>query len=317
MYRPWYSKFQGFPGMVTQRPVSMRLNCEDRHTATTDSPSGVDRIMSAQRDPYDDPAIRAFGITVQKLRETAGLTKVQLSEAMGYTPQFMGQIEAAKNIPSVTFAQDLDTFFKVDGLFRELWNLIKASHRLGMAPLGFAKYVELERSATTLRIFETRLITDLFQTDDYARAVMGSLMSREAVDEAIKERTERKAIFDRRNPPHVFLIIDERALRREIGSPDVVREQFAHLLEFTTRPEVSFQMLSQDTKYGGAFSGSFTVLGFDGDTDIVYIESAGQGSLIARPPAVASCAMRFDLLRGHAYSITESRSIMERALDTR
>jgi transcriptional regulator with XRE-family HTH domain len=295
--------------MVTRSSVFARLNCENTHGDTR-----VDEPMPAQRDPYDCPAIRAFGITFRKMREAAGLTKIQISEGMGYTPQFLGQIETARNLPSVTFAQDLDTYFKLDGLFLELRNLIKASQRLGMAPLGFSRYVELERSATTLRIFEAHLIPDLFQTDGYARAVLGSLMSREAVDEAIKKGTERRAIFDRRNPPHVFLVIDERALRREIGSPDAVREQFAHLLEFTTRPEVSFQVLSQDTRYGGAFSGSFTVLGFDGDTDIVYIESAGQGSLIDGPSAVASCGMRFDLLRGHAYSITESRSIVEKAM---
>jgi hypothetical protein len=217
----------------------------------------------------------------------------------------------------VTFAQDLDTYFELDGLFLELWHLIKGTRRVGMAPVGFSKYVELERSANTLRIFETHMIPDLFQTDGYARAAMRSLMSGEAADEAIKNAAERKAIFDRENPPHVFLVVDERALRREIGSPDVVREQFAHLLEFTERPEVSFQVLSQDTRYRGAFSGSFTILGFDGEPDVVYIESAGQGSLFDEPPAVASCAMRFDLLRGHAYSITESRSIMERALEAR
>jgi transcriptional regulator with XRE-family HTH domain len=273
--------------------------------------------MSAQRDPHEAPAIRAFGITLQKMRDAAGLTKLHLAESLGYTPQFIGQIEAAKNISSVTFAQDLDTFFKLDGLFLELWNLIKGTRRVGMAPVGFSKYVELERNAHTLRIFETHAIPDLFQTEGYARAASRSLMSCEAAEEEVKNGAERKAIFDRENPPHVFLVIDERVLRRQIGPPDVVREQFAHLLEFTERPEVSFQVLSQDTRYRGAFSGSFTILGFDGEPDVVYIESAGQGSLFDKPPAVASCAMRFDLLRGHAYSIPESRSIVERALEGR
>src|SRR3569833_486665 len=186
-----------------------------------------------------------------------------------------------------------------------------------MAPVGFEKYVELERAADTLRVFETHLIPDLFQTDGYARAALRSLMSCAAADEAVKDAAERKTIFDRENPPHVFLVIDERALGREIGPPDVLREQFAHLLEFTERPEVNLQVLSQDTRYRGAFSGSFTILGFDGEPDIVYIESAGQGSLFDKPPAVADCAMRFDLLRGHAYSVTESRSLVERALAAR
>lgn len=272
--------------------------------------------MAAQRDPHDGPAVRAFGIALQKMRETAGLSKVDIAAATGYTPQFMGQIETAKNMPSQTFAQDLDTYFKTEGLFLELWKLIKGTHRLRMAPLGFSKYVDLERTADSIRMYETHLISALFQTDEYARAVLGSSMSREAADEAIAKGTERKAIFARRNPPHIFLVVDERALLREVGSPEVVQAQFAHLLEFTERPEVSLQVMPQDTRYCGAFSGSFTILGFDGDPDMVYIESAEMGALIDRPAAVAKCSMRFDLLRGHAYSIAESRAIIERALKT-
>ena len=271
--------------------------------------------MVAQPDPHEAPAIRAFGIALQKMRDAAGLSQQHLAEALGYTPQFLGQIEHARNISSVAFAQDLDTYFKLDGLFVELWQLIKGTRRVGMAPVGFAKYVELERIANTVRIFESHMIPDLFQTEDYARAALRSFMSSEAADEAIKDAAERRTIFDRDNPPHVFLIIEERALRRELASPEVVREQFAHLLEFTERPEVSFQVVPQNTRYRGAFSGSFTILGFNGEPDAVYIESAGQGSLFDKPSAVVNCAMRFDLLRGHAYSIPESRSIMERALE--
>jgi transcriptional regulator with XRE-family HTH domain len=264
--------------------------------------------MVAQRDPHEAPAIRAFAITLQKMRDAAGLTKAQLAETLGYTPQFMGQIEFARNIPSMTFAQDLDTFFKIDALFYELWLLIKGTRRVGAAPVDFARYVELEKTAATLRMFETRLLPGLFQTDAYARAAMGVNPDAE---EAGKERRE---LFERPDPPHVFLVVDERALHREIGSPEVVREQFAQLLELIERPEVSFQVLPQDTRYSGAFSGSFTVLGFASEADVVYIESAGLGNLIGDPAAVADCAIRFDLLRGHAYSVTESRSMVEKAL---
>lgn len=260
--------------------------------------------MPAQSEPYDAPAIRAFGITLRKMREAAALAKTQLAETLGYTPQLLGQIESARNIPSMTFAQDLDTYFKFDGLFLELWKLIKATRRLGMAA-GFAKYAELERSAATARIFETRFIPDLFQTEEYARAVG-----------ATRTPAEREAVLGRDDPPHVFVVIDEEALMRKIGPAEIVREQFAHLLELAERPEISFQVLPHDTGYTAAYAGGFTVLGFDEESDVVYIESAGQGSLIDRPPAVVGCAMRFDLLRGHAHSISESRSILEKALKT-
>jgi transcriptional regulator with XRE-family HTH domain len=246
--------------------------------------------MPAQRDPHDAPAIRAFGITLKKMRDAAELAQKEFGETLGYSPQFIGQIESARNIPSKTFAQDLDTYFKLDGLFAELWKIIKDARRIGMAPAGFAKYVELERSATTLRVFESRFIPDLFRTGDHAR------------------------VLDRPDPPHVFLVIDEEALRRKYGPTEVDADRFAHLLRLTERPEICLQVLAHDTDYPAAHAGSFTVLGFDDDSDVVYIESAGLGSLIDTPSAVTSCAMRFDLLRGHAYSVTETRSILERAL---
>ncbi|HZE34639.1 MAG TPA: helix-turn-helix transcriptional regulator [Actinoallomurus sp.] len=246
--------------------------------------------MPAQRDPHDAPAIRAFGITLKKMRDAAELAQKEFGETLGYSPQFIGQIESARNIPSKTFAQDLDTYFKLDGLFLELWNLIKDARRLGMSPAGFSKYVELERSATTMRVFESRFIPALFEAGDDAR------------------------VLDRPNLPHVFLVIDEEALRRKEGPAEVTGDRFAHLLRLTERPEICVQVLAHDTDYPAAHAGSFTVLGFDGDSDVVYIESAGLGSLIDTPSAVASCAMRFDLLRGHAYSVTESRSILERSL---
>jgi transcriptional regulator with XRE-family HTH domain len=245
--------------------------------------------MPAQRDPYDAPAIRAFGITLKKMRDAAELAQKEFGETLGYSPQFIGQIESARNIPSKTFAQDLDTYFKFDGLFLELWRLIKDARRLGMSPAGFSRYVELERSATTIRVFESRFVPVLFRTGDDA------------------------CVLDRPNPPHVFLVIDEEALRRTEGPPEVAADRFAHLLRLTERPEICFQVLAHDTDYPPAHSGSFTVLGFDGDSDVVYIESAGLGSLFDTPSAVANCAMRFDLLRGHAYSVNESRSILERA----
>jgi DNA-binding XRE family transcriptional regulator len=69
--------------------------------------------MVAQKEPYESPAIRAFAGELEAWR--GQMTKVELAEALGYTPQLIGQIEAGRNIPSKTFAEDLDTFFNTNG----------------------------------------------------------------------------------------------------------------------------------------------------------------------------------------------------------
>jgi transcriptional regulator with XRE-family HTH domain len=305
-------EFQVFLGMVTHKVTTRMLGPEK---SDFDDPTYMDRSrisMAAQRDPHDSPAIQAFGILLKKLREAAELKKVHFAEALGYSPQFIGQVESARNTPSKTFAQDLDTYFTFDGLFVELWRLIKGTHRLGTSS-AVPRYLELERTAGTIRVFETRVVPELFQTENYARAALSTLMGPEAVEETLRAH-DRTALYERRNPPHIFLVLDEDALHRKVGSPEVVREQLTHLLRLSERPEICLQVLSHDTDCYVAYSGSFTVLEFPDEPPIVFIESAGQGSLIDTPPSVATCARRFDRLRGHAHSVPESRAIIERSL---
>ena len=97
--------------------------------------------MVAQRDPYDVPAIRAFAAELEAWRTGAGLSKVELAETLGYTPQLIGQLEAGKNIPSKKFAEDADTYFATNGLFVRLWKLINETRHQTALPPGFSKYV--------------------------------------------------------------------------------------------------------------------------------------------------------------------------------
>ncbi|MCW2862224.1 MAG: Helix-turn-helix protein [Actinoallomurus sp.] len=84
--------------------------------------------MVAQRDPYEFPAIRAFAAELAAWRGV--LSKVELAETLGYTPQLIGQLEAGKNIPSRKFAEDVDTYFTTNGLFVRLWKLITETRHL-------------------------------------------------------------------------------------------------------------------------------------------------------------------------------------------
>ena len=93
-------------------------------------------------------------------------------------------------------------------------------------------------------------------------------MTPDVIDNALQARMKRKAVFERQNPPRIFFIVDEWAIRRLIGSPKIV------------------------------------------------IEAAGQGNLIVGTPSAANCAIRYDLLRGHAYSVAESRRVIRKAMES-
>lgn len=53
--------------------------------------------MVAQREPYEVPAIRAFATELTAWRCT--MSKVELAERLGYTPQLIGQIEGVRTSP--------------------------------------------------------------------------------------------------------------------------------------------------------------------------------------------------------------------------
>lgn len=272
--------------------------------------------MAAQSDPYEAPAIRAFGIALETRRASAGLKKNELAETLGYTPQYVGQVEAAKNIPSKDFALALDTCFTTGDLFLRLWRLISETRHLATVPPGFQRYAQLEKRAAEIRKFEALLITGLLQTEGYARAVMGSLMAPEVIDDAIAARMERKNALFRAHPPHVFLVVDEWVLHRVIGDTDVMRAQLAHLLELSELPNINVNVLPHDTEHYVAFSGGFTLLKFEDMPDVAYIEAAGQGNVVEEARAVANCAVRYDLLRGHAHHVAESRKLIRKAMES-
>src|SRR4051812_41482281 len=105
--------------------------------------------MVAQRDPYEFPAIRAFAAELQAWRGV--MTKVELAEVLGYTPQLIGQPGAGKNPPTKRPAEALDPSFETTGLFVRLGKLTPESRHIAALPPGFPKFVELEKQASAIR----------------------------------------------------------------------------------------------------------------------------------------------------------------------
>jgi transcriptional regulator with XRE-family HTH domain len=268
------------------------------------------------RDLTRDPLVRAFAAVLRLHRESAGLSRSALARALGCTPQWIETLETARKPPSRATAEDLDTFFKTPGIFFAMWVEIKKAGRRLAPPPGFEKYAELEQVADMIRKFEALLISGLFQTEAYARALLSSIQPPELLDQSVAERMERQKVLTRDNPPRVWLTLDEWVLRRSIGSKEVMREQLNALLEASHHPNNVIQILPHNTEHYIAFSGSFTVLGFRDAPDVAYIEAVGQGNLITSPDAVTDCVVRYDLLRGHALPVDESRKLIKNVVES-
>lgn len=271
--------------------------------------------MGSRREAYEDPAIQTFAAEVTAWRSEAQLSKQELAEKLGYTPQWLGQIEAGKNIPSENFALDLDTFFKTNGLFQRLWKRIVDTRHRTVRPPGFARYLEVEVEASTIRAFDVAMVNGLLQTESYIRTVVGWNQRPDIVDQLVKDRLKRQEIFEAEDPPQAWFTVDEFALRRMVGGSAVVREQLEHMLTISELPNVWIDIVPQETGYYPGLGGSFILLSFADLSDVAYIEAGGQGMLLQEKSAVAECAVRYNALRGDALRVDESRRLITRLME--
>ena len=144
-------------------------------------------------------------------------------------------------------------------------------------PAWFRAYVDLESAASLIRTYEGQFIPGLLQTDDYIRAVVrGAHLEDqgEEVGRRVRLRMARQTVLIREQPPRLWAVIDEAALRRPVGGREVMRGQLERLIDATKLANVTLQILPFDSGAHPAMAGAFSILRF-GDQelpDVVYLE---------------------------------------------
>jgi Domain of unknown function (DUF5753)/Helix-turn-helix domain len=141
----------------------------------------------------------------------------------------------------------------------------------------FEAYLGLEGAASVIRTFELQFVHGLFQTEAYARAVtlLGYRTApAEEIDSRVSLRLKRQSLLTGPEPPQVWSVVDEAALRRPVGGRAVMRAQLNRLTEVAELPHVSIQVVPFGRGGHAAASGSFTILRFREPEllDVVYIE---------------------------------------------
>jgi hypothetical protein len=173
--------------------------------------------------------------------------------------------------------------------------------------------VALEAHAVFIRSFEVQLVPGLLQTEGYTRAVMNAAEPAATLDERVAGRMERQAILHQVTPPHALFVLDESVLHRPIGGPKVMHEQLAKVLDFATSTRVQIRVLPYSAVSYAAMDGAFTILGFERDPDLVYVEGPSISQLIEEKDMVMNCTVRFDLIMGEALSRAESTRVIIKA----
>jgi transcriptional regulator with XRE-family HTH domain len=227
-----------------------------------------------------------LGAQLRRLREAAGLTPEQAGYEIRASRSKMSRLEHGRVGFKLRDVEDLLTLYGVTDQKLRLAMLALAGQaqtqewwaQFGdILPSWFEPYLGLEASASRIRSFDLQFVHGLFQTRDYARAVtlLGYRAAPEVeIERRVSLRMARQALLTSPQPPRVWSVMDEAALRRPIGGRDVMRGQLAHLLEVATMPEVTLQVVPFRRGGHAAAGGSFSVLRFGEPDlpDVVYIE---------------------------------------------
>ena len=187
----------------------------------------------------------------------------------------------------------------------------------GPVPAWFEDWLEAEREALTLRYWQPIIIPGLFQTAEYARALLLAAQtdtSDEAIGALVGARLARRAIFDKPDPPDVVVVLDESVLHRLIGSPQVMFDQLSEIAGLSSRPCISVQVVPAGNGANAGLGGALNIAGGDGTPDVLHMDAV-EGQTSEQRSLVRKAAVAFDRLRGDALSRGQSRDLILRLAD--
>ncbi|MEW2634673.1 helix-turn-helix transcriptional regulator [Streptomyces sp. NPDC048389] len=260
---------------------------------------------------------RELGKELRKLREKRDLTLQEVAKELGFSHTKLARVEIGENdlprvgdlealidfLDPVLPREDRETLLQLhrESLSKEPWTPYKA-----FMPSKMPTYRGLEQDATTMRAFQPNFAFGLLQTEAYARALYQIAKpvdetTTEYIDQNVRLRLERKELITRSNDPlELRVIMDETAVRRMVGGPEVMDEQFEEIVALGELENVTIQVLPHDVVTYRS-EGNFAILDFSEALDpVVQVDMWNTISVTDERREVQRNIRRFDAMRDSA-----------------
>jgi transcriptional regulator with XRE-family HTH domain len=267
----------------------------------------------------DAPPVRRrlIGAALRRHRESAGLGVDDAARILECDRSKISRIETGQRGIRPKELRELLTEYGVDearrdalvAIDRHTWQRSgwwqSYAHVLDEA---YQDYIILESTATAIWTYEAQRIPGLLQAEDYARAIAAAsvvFQVREQQDQFVEVRLARQQLLTQEQPPQLWAILSEAALRQIVGGPQVMQAQLRHLLQVSgDLPNVTIQVLPFTAGAHAGSSGPFVVLKFPeaADLGVVYLEGQTGGVYLEDEADVARYTLVFEHLRASALS---------------
>ncbi|MFD4624748.1 helix-turn-helix transcriptional regulator [Streptomyces sp. NPDC058475] len=208
-------------------------------------------------EPRSAPTVGqvVLGRRLLDLRERAGLKREEAARILRVAPATVRRMEMAEVSLKIPYLQLLLKSYGVSDEEAEAFvQLAEEANKPGwwqrfhdILPDWFSMHVSLEGAAALIRSYEPHFVPGLLQTEDYARGVLkaGAIGQTrpEDIERHVALRMQRQALLTREDAPRIWAVMDETALLRPIGGPEVMRAQIDKLLQVTKLPDVTLQVI--------------------------------------------------------------------------
>ncbi|RMI41757.1 XRE family transcriptional regulator [Streptomyces triticirhizae] len=267
-----------------------------------------------------------LGNRLRALREARGITGADAGREIRGSHSKISRLEMGRTGFKARDVADLLTLYGVldEGERATLLALARESNSQGwwqyyhdVVPSWLHVYLGLEQTATVIRGYELQFVPGLLQTEEYARAVIGlDPDEEERLERKVQLRMARQQILRRAQPPYLWTVIDETALRRSMGGRELMRRQLAYLIEVSHLPHVTVQVVPFSAGAHSAIAGPVTVLRPPGGElpDVVYLEQLTGGAYPDKPGEVEQYRHVMNRLAVEAMPPAETEVFLRNAL---
>ncbi|WP_328475768.1 helix-turn-helix domain-containing protein [Streptomyces sp. NBC_00377] len=264
---------------------------------------------------------RRLGAELRRLRQASGLTSKEAAGRLMVSQPKISHLENGRRAISPRDVRDLCVIYGVTDqqVIDSLMEMARESGQQGWwnvyGDIPQSVYVGLETDAATVRAYEPMMIPDLLQTPAYAHAVIretSPLLTAGQTATRLKVRLRRQhRIYNPARPLRLWVILDESALRRVVGGPDIMGEQLEHLNSLGVEPHITVQVLPYTTGAHPGFAGRFCILRFADNTEtVVHLEHLTSDLYLEKPSDVQHYSATYDHLQARALDPDNSRDFI-------
>ena len=240
---------------------------------------------------------RQVATQIRRLREQAELSCSEVARTLGLSISKVSRMENGVTGMQVDDVAAMLGLYRVSTTKRqEVLDLLHRSaekgwwHRQAGLPQLWRTLIEFESKATRIQNFENMFVPGLLQTAEYCRAILRGVdttLTEDEVDHLVASRMARQSLLTRSTAPQFAAIVDEGVLQRSVGDRGVMHRQLLHLGTLAERSNVTLRVVPLSAGAYGGLQGSFMLLEFFEEPDLVHVENHGSGLFLEEQSELA------------------------------